>query len=589
MLTPKDYIIRDRLGYKTVLDMVENSCRIYGKKTAMQINIDGIYQKYTYEDMWNNLNNIARALVKNHFVPGDKAAVYSENRPEWGMAYLGISKAGGIVVPLDAQSSVSELEHIILHSGAKIVFTSKKYIENILEIFDNVKSLKKVICFDSINEGDKTTALSKFLKTGEESKVSLPPHPNPDDIISILYTSGTTGISKGVMLTQKNIISDIDLAGQMIQFDENDTFLSVLPIHHIFECTGGFLLPLYGGSAITYADSLKSKSIINGIKETKVTIMLGVPLLFEKLCNGIIKAVKEKSLPVRAVFKSGMGIVNLTKKLMNKKIGHSVFKGLREKAGLSSIRFFVSGGGPLREDIAEIFDNLGLTILQGYGLTETSPVVTISTEKHLNYYSVGLPLPETEIKIEKPDTDGTGEILIKGPMVMKGYYKNTEATGEVLKNGWFYTGDIGYIDRRGFLHITGRKKDVIITPGGKNIYPEELEFKLNASGFIAESLVYGMPVSEKDKGEKIYAIIVPDYEAIDLHSKTAGKDLDTEEQINSLIKHEIKKIDSALPVYKRISGFKIRQEEFIKTSTKKIKRYLYLENITPVGQRKKHK
>ncbi|MBN1383457.1 MAG: AMP-binding protein [Elusimicrobia bacterium] len=589
MLTPKDYTVREKRGYKTVIEMIENSCRIYGKKIAMQINRAGVYQKYTYEEVWNNLDNIAKALVKDHFTSGDRAAVYAENRPEWGMAYLGISRAGGIVVPLDAQLSVSELEHIIIHSGVKVVFVSGKYIENIMEISGSVRSLKKTICFDSVSEDTGITTLVKFLKTGEESRIHLPHKPKPDDSISILYTSGTTGVSKGVMLTQKNIIVDIDLAGQMIRFDENDTFLSVLPIHHIFECTCGFLLPLYGGCAITYADSLKSKSIINCIKETKVTIMLGVPLLFEKLCNGIIKAVKEKSLPVRTIFKSCICMVNLTKKLMNKKIGHSVFKNLREKAGLSSIRFFVSGGGPLREDVAEIFDNLGLTILQGYGLTETSPMVSLSTEKYLNYYSVGLPLPEIEVKIDEPGTDGIGEILIKGPIVMKGYYKNPEATNEVLKNGWFYTGDLGYIDKKGFMHITGRKKDVIVTSGGKNVYPEELEFKLDTSEFIAESLVYGMHVSEKDRGEKIYAIIVPDYEAIDLYGQKTGRSFDSEQEIQTLINHEVKRIDSILPVYKRISGFKIHSEELIKTSTKKIKRYLYLEKLIPVSKHKRNK
>ncbi|MEW6557236.1 MAG: AMP-binding protein [Elusimicrobiota bacterium] len=587
MLTAKDYIIRDKVGYKTVLEMVENSCKKFSKKIVMQIKVDGIYQKYTYQDLWNNLNNIASALIKIGFQHGEKAAVYSENRPEWGMAYLGISKAGGVIIPLDVQLSIAELEYILNHSETKVVFTSTKYLDNITEIFDSVKNLTKIICFDHIDEEQNTISLNKFLKIGEESNIHIHHKTEPDDVIAILYTSGTTGIAKGVMLTQKNIISDVELSSQMIYFDENDNFLSVLPIHHSFECTCGFITPLYNGASITYAESLKSKNLIDNIKETKVTVMLGVPLLFEKFYYGIMKGIKEKPLPIQLLFKSSMGIVNITKKLINKKIGRTVFEDLRKKAGLSSVRVFVSGGGPLRADIAEAFDNLGLTILQGYGLTETSPVVAVSTLEYINYYSVGLPLPEIEIKIDKPTEQGIGEILVKGPVVMKGYYKNTEETDEILRDGWLYTGDLGYKDKIGFLYITGRKKNVIVTQGGKNVYPEELEFKINSSDFILESMVYGMPVSEKDRGEKIYAIIVPDYETINMHSKTINKELATEEQIEALISNEVKKINSTLPAYKQISGFKIYPEELIKTSTKKVKRYLYLEKLIPVSSRKK--
>jgi long-chain acyl-CoA synthetase len=582
MLTPKDYVVKERIGYKTVLEMLEASCKKFAKKVVMQIKVEDVYQKYTYQDLCNNVDNISNALIKNGLVHGEKAAVYSENRPEWGFAYLGISRAGGIVVPLDAQLSPSELEYILNHSGTKIVFTSKRYFENTQEIFDTVKSLEKIVCFDLVEEDEAVIPLRKFLKLGEESKVHITHKLQPDDVLSILYTSGTTGIAKGVMLTHKNIISDIELASQMIAFDENDTLLSVLPLHHVFECTCGFLTPLYNGATITYAESLKSKSILAGIKETNVTVMLGVPLLFEKLYEGIIKAVKEKSFPVRMVFKSSMGIVKLTGKMLNKKIGFRVFKNLRKKAGLSSIRFFVSGGGPLRGDIAEAFDSLGLTILQGYGLTETSPVVTVSTLKYLSYYSVGLPLPEIETKIDKPNEDSIGEILVKGPIVMRGYYKNTDATDEVLKDGWFYTGDLGYIDKEGFLYITGRKKNVIVTSGGKNVYPEELEFKLNMSEFISESMVYGIHISEKDKGEKIHSLIVPDYEAINLHTEKTHKKFETEQEIELLINDEVKKINLHLPPYKRISGFKIHPEELEKTSTKKIKRYLYLEKLIKV-------
>ncbi|MDD5065577.1 MAG: AMP-binding protein [bacterium] len=587
MLLPRDYIVCDKIGYQTVMEMVETSCKKFSKKVVMQMKVNDVYQKYTYEDFWNNINHTAKALRRHFFLPGDRAGVYSENRPEWGMSYMGISRSGGIVVPLDAQLGPSELEYLMNDSKTKFIFTSRKCLENVQEVFKSVKSLKKIICFDAQEEDKNVIPFSKFLKMGENYKLPLMHKARPNHILAILYTSGTTGIAKGVMLTQKNIIIDVESACQMIRFDENDTFLSVLPIHHSFEFTAGFIIPLYKGATITYAESLKSKNILDNIKETNVTIMLGVPLLFEKLYNGVLKAIKEKPLPVRLLFSSSMGIVRLTKKLMNKKIGQGVFRGLREKAGMSTIRFFVSGGGPLRADVAEAFDDLGLTILQGYGLTETSPVITVSTLEHLNYYSVGLPLPDTEIRINEPDENGIGEIIARGPMIMKGYYKNTKATREVVKKGWIYTGDEGYIDKDGFVFITGRKKNIIVTQGGKNVFPEEIEFKLDACKFILESMAYGLPASEKDRGEKVYAIIVPDYEAINEHGRVTAVKYDTPDKIENLISHEVKKVNFKLPVYKRISGYKIHSEELMKTSTKKIKRYLYIEKLVKTENNKK--
>lgn len=589
MLQTDDYIVRGRKGHKTVLKMLEESCIQYKKQVAMRIKVDGEYKEYTYGTLGENINLIAKGLRKKFFLPGERAGVYSENRPEWGMAYFGISKAAGIVIPVDAQLKGSEMEYIINHSRMKFIFTSKKYLDNVKEIFSSVRTLKKIICFDEVKEDKNVIPFSKLIKMGKNYYFPLLHRIKPSDLIAILYTSGTTGIAKAVMLTQNNVISDIELTSQMIYFDEKDTFLSVLPIHHAFECTAGFMLPLYNGASITYAESLKSRNILDNIKETKVTVILGVPLLFEKLYAGILKSVSEKSLVIRVFVKTSMGVVKTVRTLMKKKIGRKVFKGLRTKAGLSSVRFFISGGGPLRPDVAEGFDNLGLTILQGYGLTETSPIVSVSTEEHMNYYSIGLPAPGIEVKIDNPNDRGVGEVIIKGPIVMKGYYKNKEATRDVLKKGCFYTGDLGYFDKIGFLYITGRKKNVIVTQGGKNVFPEEVEAILNMSHFILESMVYGLPVSEKDKGERVSAIIVPDYEAIENHGRHIGVHYNTEEKIEHLINDEVKKVNIKLPVYKRIYEFKIYQEELIKTSTKKIKRYLYLEKLIIVNGKKKNK
>ncbi|MBN1898256.1 MAG: AMP-binding protein [Spirochaetes bacterium] len=577
MLSVQDYVVRGRKGYKTLLEMIEKNCQEFSEKVAFQMKVKNIYEKITYGELWDKLNQVAKALRKMFLLPGERVAVYSENRPKWGISYMSIMRAGGVVVPLDAQLGPSEIEYIPNHARVKFIFVSKKLLENVKEVWNDVKSLKKIICFDEIKT-DHRNILTFNDITGKGAKVKhiFMPKPRPDNLLAILYTSGTTGVAKGVMLTHRNIVTDIESGAQMILFDHTDTFLSVLPIHHSFEGTAGFMLPLYNGAAITYAESLKSANILANIKETNVTLMLGVPLLFEKLYKGILKAVKEKPLPVQVIFFGLLKTVKTIRKMSGKKIGKKLFRSFRDKAGLTSIRFFVSGGGPLRPDVAEAFDDLGMTILQGYGLTETSPVVTVSTLEYMNYYSVGLTIPEVEVKIDKPDERGIGEILVKGNIVMKGYYKNKKATKEVIKNNWFYTGDEGYIDKQGFVYITGRKKNIIVTAGGKNVFPEEIEAKLDATPFIMESMVYGEQASEKDRSETISALVVPDYQAIDEHSRKMGIKY-TEDKIRQLVNDEIRRVCTKMPVYKRISNFKIHTEELQKTSTRKIKRYLYLE------------
>ncbi len=590
MLQEKDYIIRGRKGYKTVVEMVENSCKQYSDKVIMQKKFDEKhYTKFTYAEFWDDVVNISKGLRLMFLLPKERVGIYSENRPEWGEAYVAISRAGGIIVPLDAQLGPAELEYILNHSSSKFVFTSKKYLPNLLEVFKSVKSLKRIICFDCVTKDKNVVLLKDMIAKGKKRKKVILPKVKPNDVLEILYTSGTTGVSKGVMLTNTNIVHDFEASSQILPVGPTDVMLSILPIHHSFECTAGFLLPIYNGSTITYAESLRSTNILANIKETGVTLMLGVPLLYEKLYAGILKAVKEKPFFVKMLFYSSKGVVKAVRKLSNKKIGKKVFAGLREKAGLNTIRFFVSGGGPLHPLVAEGFDDLGITILQGYGLTETSPVVSVSTLQYMDYYSVGLPIPGVEVKIDNPDENGNGEILVKGPIVMKGYYKNKKATKEVIKNGWLYTGDIGYRDKKiGFIYITGRKKNLIVTTGGKNVFPEELEKKLNASPFILESMVYGIPVSEKNRGENVAALIVPDYEVIYEHGRQTGQKFDTEDKIEALIYKEVKKVNSRIPDYKKIRDFKIHPEELQKTSTRKIKRYLYLEKLIHVnGKRKK--
>jgi long-chain acyl-CoA synthetase len=311
----------------------------------------------------------------------------------------------------------------------------------------------------------------------------------PDDVAVIIYTSGTTGKSKGVMLTHKNILSDVWGTKEALELFPEDNFLSVLPLHHTLECTAGFIIPLSSGSRVTYARSLKSKEILEDIKNAGATLLIGVPLLYEKLFTGLRKNIQKKSFFARTSFNLCFNFVKIFKKLTGINLGKAIFKNLREKAGLSCIRMLISGAAPLPTVIPECFDLLGIKFLQGYGLTESSPVLTLSPYSKPKYSSVGKSIPGAELKIFDSDKNGVGEILAKGDMVMKGYYNNPQETDKILKNGWLCTGDLGWKDREGYYYIAGRKKNVIVSSAGKNIYPEEIENQLLQSPFILEALV----------------------------------------------------------------------------------------------------
>jgi long-chain acyl-CoA synthetase len=312
--------------------------------------------------------------------------------------------------------------------------------------------------------------------------------------------------------------------------------------------------------------------IVEDIKNNKVSILLGVPLLFEKMYAGIARKISEKPPFTRALLKTIYGVSRFLKKTVNLEAGRALFRSLREKAGMSSIRLFVSGGAPLSPEIAETFNTMGFRMIQGYGLTESAPVLTLNPMDNYRYASIGKALPGCEIKIFEPDRSGVGELIAKGPMIMKGYYKNEKATAETIKDGWLYTGDLARVDNEGFFYITGRKKNLIVTPGGKNVYPEEIEIALNNSPYILETLVLGRPLPAG--GEEIEAILVPDLEYFGLRSEEKGISL-SDTHIAQTIKLEVAKQSEHLADYKRVKYVTIRDEVFEKTSTRKIKRYLY--------------
>lgn len=596
---------KERLAQLTIPEMFDYSAQQYASSVAMRYFTQGRFPDLAYAELKQKVDNFARGLGKLGFSPGDKAALLSENRPAWGIAYLAILKLGGIAVPLDPQSKAPELGHIIRESGAKFAVVSAKFAFDLEEIVVNVPGFNTVIYLDGL-------AATSTPEPEEERKVrfqgvsyhevssSAPeedfkfPKVDPEAVATLIYTSGTTGQSKGVMLTHRNIMSDIAALHQAIKFYPTDNFLSVLPLHHTFECTCGFLTPLSGGAMVTYARSLKSKELLEDIKRNNVTILLGVPLLFEKMLTGLLRAVEKKPASARALFKTGFTGVRMVKKLTGYDAGAQIFKGLRVKAGLSSLRFLISGGAPLPPEVAEGFTTLGVGFLQGYGLTETSPVLTLNPEDKPQAASIGKPLPGAEIKIMNPDENGIGELVVRGPMVLKGYYNNPQATAEVLRDGYFHTGDSGWVDEQGYYYIAGRIKDVIVTAAGKNVYPEEVEFALTRSPYILEALVLGSAGRQADRkrvrGEEVWAIVVPDYEYFDQIAQERGLVFD-EAKIEATIKEEVSKGCAQIADYKRVKYFTIREEEFEKTSTRKIKRYLFRHPpvaVTDAQRTRKH-
>jgi len=556
----------------TIPEMLKRSAELFPNSIALSNWKDEGFRSITYSELEAKVSLFARGLNSLGIQKNDKVGIFCENRPEWGMVYLGILRSGGVVVPLDPLLKCSEIKVLVRDSGMKGLVTSNKFIADSVETTKKIPGFEFLICVDE-TKGDGIFSFSEALAKGRDNDCRFPGIV-PEDVAVIIYTSGTTGKSKGVMLTHKNILSDVQGTKEALELYPWDNFLSVLPLHHTLECTAGLLIPLSSGCRVTYARSLKSKEILEDMKNFGATLLIGVPLLYEKLFTGLKKSIQKKSFFARFTFRICFNLAKISKKSIGMNLGKMVFKNLRKKAGLSSIRILVCGAAPLSATIPECFDLLGIKFLQGYGLTETSPVLTLNPYSKPKYLSVGKAIPGAELKIFEPDRDGVGEILAKGDMVMKGYYNNHKESEKVLKDGWLHTGDFGWKDKEGYFYIAGRKKNVIVTSAGKNVYPEEVENQLLQSPYILEALVLGRKVSEGV--EEVGAVIVPNYEYIKQASGDQARD---EEKIKILIKDEIAKCCQGIADYKRVKHFRIRQDEFEKTSTRKIKRFLFKPNI----------
>ena len=511
----------------------------------------------TFKEARDKILTLAASLVEKGVKPGDRVVLTGKNRPEWAVAYYAIASAGAVIVPLDYTLHEEELKNLIDFSEPVAALVDK-------EKYNMVKGMlpegAPYYALDPANEN--------YVLSLENAPLEKPVKREITDLVAILYTSGTTGIPKGVMLSNSNLVNDCFLAQMNMQIYHTDVFYALLPVHHAYTMLSVLVVGLAQSAEVVFAKRLVVKEMLKDLKDGQITIFLGVPMLFNKLIANIMKGVREKGIVVYGIVRFLMFISGILKKF-GIKVGKKIFgKMILDKANLSSIRICISGGGPLPSSTFRMFNQLGLDFVQGYGLTETSPIVTLNPIYHFKVKSVGLVLPEIQVKIINPDKEGRGEIALKGPTVMQGYYKNPSATDAVMDlNGYFYTGDMGYLDKENFLYLTGRKKNIIVTAGGKNVFPEEIEDRFQLYPEIEQILVRGFYMDGKKKqdiGEMIEALVYPSEEL----RNTADPD-----GIQKKLEEIVNNVNRQLASYMKIARVRVVDQPFEESSTKKIKRY----------------
>ena len=563
-----------KMYFTDLKDMLRQTGEVYGDRPAYKFKTDeaGKFRIITHKQFREEINELGTALISMG-LKGKRIAVISENRYEWQLAYLAISTGAGIVVPLDKALPDNELESLILRSQVEGIIYSKKY-DKVMDTLREKKNtnLRIFISMDLDNNNDGVYSEKALVEKGkklieEGNKEFIDAKINADEMGIMLFTSGTTSISKAVMLSHKNIITNVMDIINAFELDETDVFLSFLPLHHVFECTVGFLYPISIGGCIAFCEGVKH--MVDNLNEFQISAMISVPAVFDIMYRKLMKTI-EKQGKMDTV-KKGIKISNMALKLkidLRKKVFHEI----HEKLG-GKIRVMVAGGAALDPETEKGFTDLGFNLLQGYGLTETSPVIAAETTKNRKLGSIGKKFKSVEVKIDNPDENGIGELMAKGNSVMKGYYENEEATKDALEpDGWFHTGDLAKIDEEGYIYISGRKKNVIVLSNGKNVFPEEIEILLNKIEGIKESFVYEK--KDADGDAKVCVKIVYDKNLLkELYN------IEGEENIKDFLWKKVKEVNNLMPKYKYIREMIISEEELIKTTTLKVKRHEELKKI----------
>ncbi len=566
--------IHEFMKFTDLRDMLEKSGELYGDKPAyvFKTEEEGKFRKITHKEVRDDIKALGTKLV-NMGLKDKRVAVISENRYEWGIVYLAVVTGVGIIVPLDKSLPENEIESLIDRSGVEAIFYSEKYDD----IMDKIKykkntKVKYFISMDLEKEKNDIYSEHELIKQGKElleagNREFLDAKIDAENMAIMLFTSGTTAMSKAVMLSHKNICANLMDITSVLRIYDTDRFLSFLPLHHTFECTTGFLYPLSRGSSIAFCEGIRH--IADNLKEYKASVMVSVPILFEGMYKKVMKTIEKKG-KLKTVQK-GIKISQFLLKL-GIDIRKKLFKEIHDTLG-GNIRVFVAGGAALDPETEKGFNELGFTLRQGYGLTESSPVISVEDDKYQRLGSIGKAFPSLDVKIEDPNEEGIGELLVKGPSVMLGYYNNEEATKETItEDGWLHTGDLARIDKDDFIFISGRKKFVIVLKNGKNIYPEEIETLINKIEGVKESFVYGKP--EDDGDYKICAKVVYDKELVEEVFGTNNP-----EELKEKIWQEVKKINKTMPAYKYVREISVTDKELIKTTTQKVKRFEEIKTV----------
>lgn len=563
------------LQNRTLQSLLNNSATLYAGKKALTT-FGG--RSYSYKELQEHTTKLSSLLHDKGIMTGNKVSILGENRPEWGIAFFAITTMGTVAVPILPEFHTSEILHILRHSESKAIFISKKFLPKIDgEIPANISTIVILDDFSVlVNTGEKSR-LTAIIEQGEqgishlkESALKLvgksPKKILPENLATIVYTSGTTGHSKGVMLTHGNIVSDVIGTSNIVDINQHDRLLSILPLAHTYECTLGLVTALAVGASVNYLDKLPTANVLlPAMKELRPTMMLSVPLVIEKIFKTKIHPQLTGSFIKRRIQKIPF---------LRKRINAIAGKKLLQTFG-GELRLFCIGGAPLAPEVEMFLREARFPYAMGYGLTETSPLIAGTNSLHTKYRSTGKSLPETAIKILDPDAEtGEGEIVVKGPMVMQGYYKDEERTSAAFTtDGWFKTGDLGTIDNDGYIYIKGRSKNMILGSNGKNIYPEEIESIINEFDLVLESLVY-------EQERLIIARIFLNYDGIEVMLKDdETSESKTRLRIASFLDDLKRQINQRLPLYSRISRILEQTEPFEKTPTQKIKRHLYREKV----------
>ena len=558
--------------YKTVKEIFDLSTNKYAEKEFIieKFNPKGEFQYISYSQFREDVISLGTALTKRYNISAeDRIVIIGENTYFWYVSYMAALCGAGIAVPVDKELPANELENVINRSRAKAVIYSTKKKDVIKKVEDNLNTVKYFIQMNSDDELDgDNVGINRVIEQGKHlvlagdnsfMKIKI----DPEEFKVLIFTSGTTSAAKGVMICNRNLAENINAVSAYVHLTENDRFFSVLPLHHTYESTIGFLLPMAVGASIAVCQGLKH--IVPDMQETKPTALLAVPLLIESLYKKINKSIEKGGKA--AVVKSMLHVTNVLKSV-GIDVKRKVFSEIYENLG-GNLKYIVSAAAPIDAKVGKWVQDIGIIFLQGYGLTETAPISALTPEYEPKVGSAGKAVICAEIKIDNPNENGEGEVWIKSKTLMLGYYEDEEATNSVMHDGWFNSGDIGYLDDDGFLYITGRSKNVIVTQNGKNIYPEEIELLLGDVEEIKECMVYGKQMDSKDKELTISVKVIPDYIKIE---EKHGKNL-SEEQIYNIIWEEIKNVNRKLTSYKAIKHLEIKHDEFEKTTTMKIKRF----------------